>query len=114
MAKQRLSFVTNSSSSSFILAVKDQGFLKSGSSALETLVKKMIFGDAEIIKTKKELNEYFLQNYVWESDYQEWLKYIKDGYLIIDRTIDSGDETMFDLINELPDNENIIMIRSDY
>ena len=133
MAKQRLSFVTNSSSSSFILAVKDQGFLKSGSSALETLVKKIIFGNAEIVKNKKEFDEYFFQNHVWgagdlqeflqeneeeNSEYEKWLKYIEDGYLIIDRTIDSGDETMLDLINELPDNENIIIIslfiRSDY
>ena len=128
--KQRLSFVTNSSSSSFILAVKDGGFLSSGTSSLEKLVKGIVFGNADVIKTKEELDEWFLDNngpcgisslevllecdngYYRES-YEEYLEFINKGYFIVEREVDNNEETMIDLINQMPDNENIIMIRGE-
>lgn len=128
MSKQRLSFVTNSSSSSFILAVKDEGFLRSGTSKLEKFVKGIIFGTAEVIKTKEELDEYCSErygtrnlqqllsddDYEWEQEeYQKYLQYINNGYLIVEREVDNNEETMMDLINEMPDGENIIMIGGD-
>lgn len=131
MSRIRLSFVTNSSSSSFILAVKDEGFLNSGTGKLEKFVKGIIFGSAEVIKTKEELDEYFKDTYVYSGTnlkdflanknnegeielYNEWLQYINKGYLIIERTVDNYEETMIKLINQMPDGENIIMIREEY
>ena len=126
--KRRTSFVTNSSSSSFILAVKDEGFLNSGTSKLEKFVKGIIFGTAEVIKTKDELDEYcskrwcyrgitleeYLKENEWEQEeYQKYLQYITNRYLIIDREVDNCEDTMIDLIREMPDGENIIMIGGD-
>jgi hypothetical protein len=125
MGKQRLSFVTNSSSSSFILAVKDEGFLSSGASSLEKLVKKLLFDDAREFRTKEDLDEYFADNYMYGTDdlqeflaenewererYNEWLDYINHGYIIVDRTVDYSEETLSQLLQEIPDGENIIMI----
>jgi len=125
--KVRSSFVTNSSSSSFILAVKDEGFLNSGTSKLKAFVKKVLFGGAEIIKTQEELDNFFEENYVWgktlkefladednkweKENYTEYLNYLQKGYLIVERTIDQNDETMNDLMSNIPDGENIIMLR---
>ena len=129
MSKQRLSFVTNSSSSSFILAVKDEGFLKSGTSKLEKFVKGIIFGNAEVIKTKEELDEYFKANYVYgtrtlekyladdeygREDYEKYLQYINNGYLVVKREVDNSEDTMIDLIHELPNEDKIIMIQGEY
>lgn len=128
MSKCRTSFVTNSSSSSFILAVKDEGFLNSGTSKLEKFVKGIIFGNAEVIKTKEELDEYCSERYCYNGitleeylkdneyereEYQKYLQYIDNGYLIVEREVDNSEETMMDLINEMPDGENIIMIGGD-
>jgi hypothetical protein len=123
--KQRQSFVTNSSSSSFVLAVKDEGFLNSGTSKLEKFVKGIVFGNAEIIKTKEELDNFFKANYIYGAEtleeflqdedyernkYNKWLEYINKGFLIVERTIDNNEETMFELIDNMPDDENIIML----
>lgn len=84
-----------------------------------------------MIKTKEELDEYFKDTYVYSGTnlkdflanknnegeielYNEWLQYINKGYLIIERTVDNYEETMIKLINQMPDGENIIMIREEY
>ena len=132
--KVRTSFVTNSSSSSFILAVKNEGFLTSGNSALETFVKKIVFSDAEVIKTIEELKafakgnifyadsdeelEQILENQDWyeyeAKEYKRLLKLINDGFVIVEKTVDNHEDTMMSLLHEIADDKNIIMVRSEY
>ena len=80
--KIRTSFVTNSSSSSFVLAVKNEGFLTSGNSALETFVKKIVFSDAETIKTVEELNTFAKGNIFYAGSDEELEQMLEqpDGY----------------------------------
>ena len=131
--KHRLSFVTNSSSSSFVLAVKNEGFLTSGNSALETFVKNIVFSDAEVIRTVEELKsfakgnifyagsdeelEQILENpdgYEYEAkEYKKLLKLINDGFMIVEKTIDNHEENMINLLCEIAGNKNIIMVRSE-
>ena len=132
--KIRTSFVTNSSSSSFVLAVKNEGFLTSGNSALETFVKKIVFSDAEVIKTIEELKAFAKGNifyagsdeeleqmlehpdgYEYEAkEYKRLLKLINDGFVIVEKTVDNHEDTMMSLLHEIADDKNIIMIRSEY
>ena len=132
--KIRTSFVTNSSSSSFVLAVKNEGFLTSGNSALETFVKKIVFSNAGTIRTVEELKtfakgsifyacsdeelEQILEHpdeYEYETkEYKKLLKLINDGFVIVEKTVDNHEETMIDLLHEITDDKNIIMVRSEY
>jgi hypothetical protein len=123
--KTRLSFVTNSSSSSFVLAVKNEGFLKSGTSRLEKVAKKLIFGNADVIANADDLEEYILKDSYsgtleealeepyYKEKFDKCLSYINKGYLIVDRTIDYSEDTLSELISNLPDGEDIIMIERE-
>ena len=131
--KIRTSFVTNSSSSSFVLAVKNEEFLTSGNSALETFVKKIIFGDAETIRTVEELKEFAKGNIFYAGsdeeleqilenpdgheyevkEYKRLLKLISDGFVVVEKTVDNHEDAMISLLHEIADDKNIIMFRSE-
>lgn len=72
--KVRLDFVTNSSSSSYIVATKndDKHLMKQMDIILLKWVKEMLFGQ-ESIKTLDELNK-FAKERGWEDDYYDYLK----------------------------------------
>ena len=136
--KMRSDFVTNSSSSSFVLAVKDKGFLNSGlqNTPLERFAIKALFGEADTYRTQEEFLEYaksmmlydwdkersgltldqFIENNSDDYGVKEYLKikqYIENGYVIVERNIDYNDETMRDLLLSIADDENIIILEHD-
>ena len=125
--------MANSSSSSFVLAVKNEGFLTSGNSALETFVKKIVFSDAEVIKTIEELKAFAKGNIFYAGsdeeleqilenpdgheyevkEYKRLLKLISDGFVVVEKTVYNHEDAMISILHEIADDKNIIMFRSE-
>lgn len=138
--KIRTDFVTNSSSSSFIIAYKDVP-PDNPNDFYYNLYKEIIraiaetkddYGDttsAEIYETKEEFDKYFIHWYGWEDAkieeivgeseylcdlYYKVVGYLKDGYSIMDKNIDHGEDSLMNLIRTLSQgNENFIIISED-
>lgn len=126
--KIRMDFVTNSSSSSYVIAYK-----KVDDSAVKTLpepIQKMyevftryFFGNS--ISNEKELQEYFSEVYGYDSleemeeddwakqEYEEYLSKIKQGYSIAFLEAAYGEETIPAILQELEDGENFIILEFD-
>ena len=101
-------FITNSSSSSFIIAIKKQEDLDSETLRrypLLTIAMKLFDG---------------LLNNQWESDMEgeEFadeliVKWHEKGYTLAEIRVDYGDETLTDLVYKLEDGENFIIADKD-
>ena len=132
--KTRSDFVTNSSSSSFVLAMKampdiDKDTLKKYPflKAYMQLVEK-VFDSGELIKTKEELDQWFMHEYGYpnttleallgddeylQPDYMEMADKIDTGYWLWCADVDYDEETMREIIYSLKDGNNFILIKSD-
>lgn len=137
--KVRTSHVTNSSSSSFIIAYRTMPefdgetlykypFLKS----YGKLIKNVLMSDGyrETSKgvnysTKEEIEEYIVDCYGWRNqtledvlrededakeEYDLMIEYLNKGYNVLQKSIDYCDEALVNVIEQLDDGENVIIV----
>jgi hypothetical protein len=134
--KIRSSFVANSSSSSFIIAVKDFSKIEISPEWIQPMIKKvfnkLLNGDqySDIVK----LNEYFKDRYLsrnatdedlkealqedeyLKSLYDRCIESINKGYIVVFKEVDYHDETTTEIFESLPteaDDNGIYLLRSE-
>lgn len=130
MAKIRIGFVTNSSSSSFVIMYKQMSQV--GKEIIEKypflknyihMIEKLIF-NGDNITTIEGLNEYFVNQWGWKDQtleeilnededargsYNQYKEKIENGYGIAFRCIDYNDESGEEMLRGLHDGVNFII-----
>lgn len=142
--KIRLDYVTNSSSSSYVIAYRNlpqfdeetlskYPFLKS----YGNLIEKVLFtaGDndttaGEVYETKEEWDKHIVEYYGWKDstieqiledddystdDYNKAIEYLKKGFKILDKSVDYNDSYCEHIIRELAkDKESFVILEECY
>lgn len=138
MSKFRFSFVTNSSSSSFVVAYKSipeideetinkYPFLKNYSSMIDKLLltETEYTSKGNIFKTKDEIEKYMLWHYdcdtieelkeeIGEELYNKFMKYINDGFNILFKDVDYNDECFVYMIKQATEDNDDFVILEEY
>lgn len=140
--KVRRDFVTNSSSSSYVIAYRSLPELDEETIAkypflknYGKLIEKVLFteGDnetssGEVARTKEEYDKWFFDRYGWRNtslkDLLEdrWLKerytkaieYLDKGFNILSKDVDYNDEYCSNMLKELANDEDNFIILEDY
>ena len=143
MAKIRSDYVTNSSSSSFVIAYKslpdiDEETLKKYPflNNYGKLIEKILFSEGgyettagKVYRTKEEWDKYFIKNFGWgnyntvksiiEDDnyltdmYNNVIKYLEKGFNILYKHVDYSDEYCSNMIYELAKDKDNFIILED-
>jgi tetratricopeptide (TPR) repeat protein len=142
--KIRTDYVTNSSSSSYVIAYRNlpefdeetlakYPFLKS----YGNLIEKVLFtaGDndttaGEVYETKEEWDKHIVEYYGWKDstieqiiedndysadDYNKAIEYLEKGFKILDKSVDYNDSYCEHVIRELArDKENFVILEECY
>ncbi len=142
--KIRTDYVTNSSSSSYVIAYRKlpqfdeetlskYPFLKS----YGNLIEKVLFtaGDndttaGEVYETKEEWDKHIVEYYGWKDstieqiledddystdDYNKAIEYLEKGFKILDKSVDYNDSYCEHIIRELAkDKENFVILEECY
>lgn len=132
--KVRLDFITNSSSSSFVIMYKTMPEVDK--QVLEQypyiknyvkLLEKALVGDSKNITTLEELDKYYIGYSGYETieemikedgdyfqeDYNKYKEKIKSNYSITFKEVDYSDEHTSEMLKSLHDGENFIVEEND-
>lgn len=115
--KTRTGFISNSSSTSFIVGVKDN-------TEIELHIKVDLANYGDVVTTKKELDEYYNDRYwkydedekYWKEEYDKCLAVLAAGKKLIigDFSDDSGDDLSSFLCNRgIPKSPDVEVIHSE-
>lgn len=137
--KIRTDFVTNSSSSSFIIAYRKvpeetKTTPKDYLSNYQELIKKLVVDEdyettkGIVIKNIKDIEKYILDYFGYNEDtlediikedeyakdiYNMMCNYLLKGYVLMSKSVSYGNDYCYNLIDELTDNDNFIILEND-